>query len=55
LINYPWIDTVFWSLIVTGAVITLINETGQCLLCKINQLISLRQLARFCNEAACAK
>jgi hypothetical protein len=55
LINYPWIDTVFWGLIVTGAVITLINEVGQCLICKINQLTTLDKLERFCNELACAK
>jgi hypothetical protein len=52
LINYPWIDTVFWSLIVTGAVITLINEAGQCLICKINNLFKVEWLSKYCNYLA---
>ncbi|MEW8692558.1 MAG: hypothetical protein AB2535_15945, partial [Candidatus Thiodiazotropha endolucinida] len=34
LVNYTWIDTVFWMLIAIGALITLINEVGQCLACR---------------------
>jgi hypothetical protein len=55
LVNHPWVDAVFWGLIVTGAFITLINEVGQCLLCKINQLLSFDQLSRFCNDLTCTK
>jgi hypothetical protein len=55
LVNYPWIDTVFWGLIATGALVTLINEAGQCLVCRLNRLFSIRQLEGFCNDLACAK
>lgn len=55
LINYPWIDTVFWGLIVTGATVTLINEVGQCLLCRLKRILPIHQLTRFCHELACAK
>ena len=55
LINYPWIDTVFWGLIVTGAAITLINEAGQCLLCRMKKIFPMRQFDRFCNDLACAQ
>ncbi|MEW8508593.1 MAG: hypothetical protein AB2598_18020 [Candidatus Thiodiazotropha sp.] len=55
LIDYSWIDTVFWVLIATGALITLINEVGQCLACRVNRLIPLQQVERYCNDLACAK
>jgi hypothetical protein len=55
LINYLWIDTVFWGLIITGALITLINEEGQCLLCKMKQMFPLDRLDRFCNDLACVR
>ncbi|MES9992988.1 MAG: hypothetical protein ABW098_13600 [Candidatus Thiodiazotropha sp.] len=55
LINYPWIDAVFWALIASGALITFINETGQCLACKLSQRLPLQQFQRYCNDLACAK
>jgi hypothetical protein len=54
LINYPWIDTVFWGLIATGALVTLINEVGQCLFCRMIRILPKNQLGRFCNDLACA-
>ncbi|MEW8077782.1 MAG: hypothetical protein AB2822_06815 [Candidatus Thiodiazotropha endolucinida] len=54
LVNYTWIDTVFWMLIAIGALITLINEVGQCLACRFKQLISNRRLNRYCSDLACA-
>jgi hypothetical protein len=55
LINYPWIDAVFWGLIATGAVVTLINEVGQCLLCRMKPILPMAQLTRFCDDLACSK
>jgi hypothetical protein len=55
LINYPWIDTVFWGLIATGALVTLINEVGQCLLCRMKHIVPTDQLTRFCHDLACTK
>jgi hypothetical protein len=55
LINYPWIDTVFWTLIAVGALITLINETGQCLACRFKQLVPNKRFDRYCSELACAQ
>ncbi|MES9922616.1 MAG: hypothetical protein ABW152_00865 [Candidatus Thiodiazotropha endolucinida] len=54
LVNYSWIDTVFWTLIAIGALITLINEVGQCLACRLKQLISNRRFNRYCSDLACA-
>ncbi|MCG7876648.1 MAG: hypothetical protein JAY75_20805 [Candidatus Thiodiazotropha taylori] len=54
LVSYTWIDTVFWTLIAIGALITLINEVGQCLACRFTQLISNRRFNRFCSDLACA-
>ncbi|MES9826050.1 MAG: hypothetical protein ABW127_16630 [Candidatus Thiodiazotropha endolucinida] len=54
LVNYTWIDTVFWMLIAIGALITLINEVGQCLACRFKQLISNRRFNRYCSDLACA-
>ena len=53
LTQYAWIDTVFWSLIITGACITLINEVGQCLACRLNNLIRLSRLEAYCTELLC--
>ncbi len=50
-----WIDTVFWSLILTGASITLINEVGQCIVCRIRNLLRLSQFAAFCTDTPCRK
>lgn len=55
LINYSWIDTVFWALISTGALITLINEAGQCLLCKLMRLVSIERFERYCKDLICVK
>ncbi|MBW9266342.1 MAG: hypothetical protein K1563_01240 [Candidatus Thiodiazotropha sp. (ex. Lucinisca nassula)] len=54
LVNYTWIDTVFWTLIAIGALITLINEVGQCLACRFKQLFSNRRFNRYCSDLACA-
>jgi hypothetical protein len=53
LANSAWIDTVFWSLIVTGMVISLINELGQCIACRIKELIKIPRIELFCREGAC--
>ncbi|MEJ2622201.1 MAG: hypothetical protein P8163_18710 [Candidatus Thiodiazotropha sp.] len=48
-----WIDTVFWSLIVTGIMISLINELGQCIACRIKDFIKIPRIDRFCREGSC--
>jgi hypothetical protein len=55
LTQYAWIDTIFWSLIITGASITLINEVGQCIACRIHNRLNLSWFKSFCTEAPCAK
>lgn len=55
LINYPWIDTVFWVLILTGTAITLINEVGQCLACKLKKRLAIEWFEQYCSELVCAK
>ncbi|MBV2111207.1 MAG: hypothetical protein B6D72_05800 [gamma proteobacterium symbiont of Ctena orbiculata] len=55
LISYPWIDAVFWALIAVGALITLINEIGQCLACRFKHLVSNDLFNRYCNQLACAQ
>ncbi len=55
LTQYAWIDTVFWSLIITGACISLINEVGQCLACRIQSWFKLTRFAQFCTQSPCRK
>ncbi len=55
LTQYGWIDTIFWTLILTGAGITLINEVGQCIACHIGNRLKLPWFEAFCTETACGK
>jgi hypothetical protein len=55
LTQYAWIDTIFWSLIITGASITLINEVGQCIACRLRKRLKLNWFESFCTEAPCTK
>jgi hypothetical protein len=55
LTQYAWIDTVFWSLIVTGVCISLINELGQCIACRVHRWFKLDALAKFCTQSPCGK
>lgn len=55
LTKYAWIDTVFWSLILTGASITLINEVGRCLACRIRQWLRLPSFKEHCTRTPCLK
>jgi hypothetical protein len=55
LTEYAWIDTVFWSLIVTGACITMINEVGQCIACRLHKWLKLKRFDSFCTELPCRK
>ena len=55
LAQYAWIDTVFWSLILTGASITLINEVGQCIACRIRARFNLNLFETFCTETKCSE
>ncbi|MCU7796372.1 MAG: hypothetical protein KZQ75_04495 [Candidatus Thiodiazotropha sp. (ex Myrtea spinifera)] len=55
LTEYAWIDTVFWSLLLTGTAITLINEVGQCILCRVRHWIKIARLEKFCTQLSCAK
>ncbi|MCG7920840.1 MAG: hypothetical protein N0C81_05870 [Candidatus Thiodiazotropha lotti] len=53
LIHYAWIDIVFWSLIVTGMMISLINELGRCLACRLKSWVKIPRIESFCSEADC--
>ena len=55
LTQYAWIDTVFWSLILTGIMISLINEVGQCIACKARRWIKLDWIEQYCVQLPCAK
>ena len=54
LIEYAWIDTVFWSLILTGTSITLLNEVGQCLACRLRNWLRVSRFETFCTELRCS-
>lgn len=49
-----WIDTVFWSLVMTGAGISLINELGQCIVCRLHNWLKLTRFEAFCGETTCS-
>jgi hypothetical protein len=53
LAHSAWIDTVFWSLIVTGMMISLMNELGQCIACRIKEFIKIPRIESFCREGSC--
>lgn len=53
LTQYAWIDTVFWSLIITGIMISLINELGQCLACRIQRWLKITRFESICSDSAC--
>lgn len=55
LTEYGWIDTIFWSLILTGASITLINEVGQCIVCRLSRWFKFAGFHRFCTQSPCVK
>jgi hypothetical protein len=55
LTEYAWIDIVFWSLILTGVAISLINEMGPCLTCRIHRWFRIPGLDEFCTETPCMK
>ena len=55
LTQYAWIDTVFWSLILTGIFISMINELGQCLACKVRRWVKLGVFERICIQSTCAE
>jgi hypothetical protein len=52
LTHSAWIDMVFWSLIGTGIMISLINELGQCIACRIQTYIKPR-IASLCRKGSC--
>jgi len=54
IINHGWIDMVFWSLIGTGAAVSLINIGGNCLPCRMTQLVHSSRLSqRLCKDLPC--
>ncbi len=52
LIQYPWVDAVFWGLIATGITITLINDWLGCALCALGRHID--RLRPLCRHAPCS-
>ena len=55
LTEYAWVDTVFWSLILTGVFISLINELGQCIACKVHRWFKLAIFERLCTQSNSAE
>ncbi|MCG7949455.1 MAG: hypothetical protein N0C84_24250 [Candidatus Thiodiazotropha taylori] len=53
LVHYAWIDTVFWSLIGTGVLVSLVNELGRCLACRLKSWVKIPHIESFCSEADC--
>jgi hypothetical protein len=54
LAHYAWIDTVFWSLILTGVVVTLAGELNQCLPCKLKlRFKNNNWLETLCERTPC--
>jgi hypothetical protein len=54
LVDYSWIDTVFWSLIGAGAAVSVIDGTNECLRCRISRRIGrARWSKRWCATAPC--
>ena len=52
--THAWIDIVFWSLIGTGAGISVINIFGTCLPCRVSKVVHMARLeARLCHAAPC--
>ncbi|MEJ2609323.1 MAG: hypothetical protein P8179_04345 [Candidatus Thiodiazotropha sp.] len=54
LTHYAWIDTVFWSLIMTGITISMINELGQCLVCRIQGWLKITRFESICAKSPCS-
>ena len=56
IMTQTWIDPVFWALISTGFVVSLIKQMAACLPCKLVKLAHATQLNNFfCNNAPCGK
>ena len=55
LLDAPWVDVVFWSLIGAGAALAAIDMTWECLPCRVAGR-SHRQslLGRLCERLHCA-
>ena len=54
IMNYPWIDLVFWSLIGAGAAISMVNTFGVCLPCKLLRSLHVERWGGWwCSSAAC--
>ena len=54
--HLPWADQVFWALIGTGALISMIQPPLRCLPCKICCWISKRTWTRqLCASSDCAE
>ncbi len=55
LTEQAWIDIVFWSLILTGIGISLINEMGRCLACRLRVWLKFSALDDYCTDLPCMK
>ncbi len=55
LTHNAWIDTVFWSLILTGIIVSLMNELGQCLACRMQRWFHTTRFESICDKTACTK
>ncbi|MBL3528542.1 MAG: hypothetical protein JMN27_11970 [gamma proteobacterium endosymbiont of Lamellibrachia anaximandri] len=54
IIYYPWVEIVFWTLIATGAGVTVLGELNQCLPCKLKERFNFNWLETLCQKTPCA-
>lgn len=51
-----WVDIIFWTMIATGAAVSAINISWECIPCRLAQQAQRRDLAeRLCSNAPCAQ
>lgn len=52
--NHPWVDIVFWTIIVVGAATSAVNAKWDCLPCRIGRFFrNKRLIKRTCQDVTC--
>ena len=55
LMTHAWVDVVFWTLIASGAALSAINLSWDCIACKMSKLSHANKLTeRLCRDTRCA-
>ena len=56
LLHSPWINAVFWSLILTGGVVSLLDECNRCLPCRLQKIFTRNHmLDTLCAHKPCGE